>query len=280
MFYEIYKKQIWISVIILLLIIVWITFLFKNQDSKILKNIDIKVSSGSVNFNDSQLTDMKGRYDYYQVYLYPETFDIICNSDKKELCKSVEKNKSTFKTNVIWFFWRDLTKWNAWEVEIKTYFNESDVDTAMLKNIFIQMQIRPDFIKTPDTDTLKYFEYKKENNPDTEITLNEMEIMCFNNIKESIPAWSFDEENIIKDRVKNECSSFWNMSPVDIAFGWISKDDDTEINMWLNITELKVLYKFFVRKWLNFEEKLTEQKIIKTDIKTSSKFKLSEILSF
>lgn len=264
----------------LLLIIVWTTFLFKDQDSKIVKNIDIKVSSGSVNFNDSKLTDTKESYDYYQVYLHPETFDITCSSDKKELCESVEKNKDTFKTNVIWFFWHDLTKWSAWEVEIKTYFDESDVDTGMLKDIFMQMQVWDTFNTTPDTDILKYFEYKKENNPDIEITLNDMEIMCLENIKSSIPLWSFDEENIIKDRVKNECGSFANMSPIDIAFGWISEDDDTEITIWLTITELKVLYKFFVKEWLEFEEKSIQEKIIKTDIKTSSTFKLSEILSF
>lgn len=281
MFYEIYKKQIWITIFgLLLLVIILITFLFKGQDSKIVKDIDIKVSSGSIKFEDSKLADIKGKYDYYQVYLYPETFDITCSSVKKEFCDNVEKNKNTFKDNVIWFFGHDLTKWNAWEVEVKTYFSESDVDTGMLKDIFIQMQISSDFIKTPNADILKYFEYKKENNPNSEIIVNDMEIICFEGIKSSIPEWTFDEENIIKDRVKNECSGFADISPIDVAFGWINKDDDAEITMWVTIKELKVLYKFFVKEWLEFKEKSKEQKIIKTDIKTSSKFKLSEILSF
>lgn len=278
MFYEMYKKQIWISVFLLIfVIIIWSIFFFKGQDSKIVKDMNIKVSSWGIKFEDTKLKWLKWTYDYYQVYLYPETFDITCTSDKKELCENVQKNKETFKTNVIWFFGHDLTKWNAWEVEIKTYFNESDIDNGMLKNIFVQMQIGPDFFKTPDNDILKYFEYKKENNPDIEITLNDMEIACLEWIKSSIPAGSFDEENIIKERVKNECSSFWNMSPIDIVFGWYS-EDDTEITIQLTITELKVLYKFFKKEWLEFKEKSKQEKIIKTNIKTSWKFKISELM--
>lgn len=140
MFYELYKKHIQIGIVLLLILgIFWSLFYINSKDARVIDSIHIDVSSWSVKFEDSKLSWTQEKYDYYQVYLYPNIFEITCISAKKEVCDKIEKAKDSLKTNIIWFIGRDLTKWAYWEVELKTYLEWDTIDNKKLKDLFIQL---------------------------------------------------------------------------------------------------------------------------------------------
>ena len=202
MFYELYKKHIQIGIVLLLILgIFWSLFYINSKDARVIDSIHIDVSSWSVKFEDSKLSWTQEKYDYYQVYLYPNIFEITCISAKKEVCDKIEKAKDSLKTNIIWFIGRDLTKWAYWEVELKTYLEWDTIDNKKLKDLFIQLYNNNGFqgLKKLEGEMVKYFDYKREENPNEEVMVNNFEMSCFEKIRSTIPLWSFDEENLIKN---------------------------------------------------------------------------------
>jgi hypothetical protein len=177
------------------------------------------------------------------------------------------------KGYVVWFFWKDIKTAKLWKVEIETFLSENKNTKNTIKEIFATLYIwNQETIK--NTWYEKYFEYKKTSENDA-IILNSLETMCVTSIKNSIPIWSFDEENTIKQRVKNECQWYANISPIQIAFWWSYEDKD-EIKLGLKITELKVSYKFFKKEEKEFKEKKREELLIPSNIGISDTVNLKD----
>jgi len=276
MFYRMYKKQIYLTLwIISFILILWIWYI--NRVSNPIEWLKVEVKGNSVLFSDTQIKS-NNEFDYYQVYLYPNKFQFSCESQVEWLCQTVEKNKENLKTQIIWFFGHDLTKWSVWEVEIKTYFWEKDIDNWILKDLFTQLYVWNDFTKKAENGYEKYFEFKKQSDNE-QIFLNQMEITCVEQIKQSIPNGSFDEENIVKERVKNECASLWQINPIDLVLWWMNeKEENSEVKLWIFIEELKLVYKFFKKEGKDFIEKKVEEKKVPSNIDVNSSFILKDLI--
>ncbi len=275
MFIDLYKKQIIVWIMLLFLIISFSIY-FINKDRNIVENIKVTVNTWSVTFNDSDITWLNN-YDYYQVYMYPNKYNVICNSKTDWICDKILSKKNLIGSYVLAYFWKDLKKWEIWEVDLKTYFTDEQSNKNMLKEIFINLYTPTQ--NTQKTWYEKYFDFKKQNMQEgEEVILNDMEKMCVENIINSIPAWSYDMENEIKNRVSNDCKMFWNMTPIDMAFWWIKQDDNQEVEFGIDISEVRLWYKFFIKKGLDFEELKNDTKIIPKNIKILDNIKLNELI--
>lgn len=272
-YYSIYNKEIkiffWIFSFIAISIMVYIFLPIWSH----IDNVKINIESWKLVFDDVQMKSTK-EYDYYQTYIYPNKFIIKCQSKDKDICLKIEKNREMLKNNVVWFFWKDLKTGKPGKIEIETFLSNNQNTKNMIKEIFATLYIWNQEIKK-DTGYEKYFDYKKT--PETnKIILNDLEIMCITNIKNSIPIWSFDEENTIKQRVKNECQWYANINPIQIAFGW-STESKEKVKLDLKITELKVSYKFFIKENKEFKEKRIESLIIPSNIEISDSINLKDL---
>lgn len=272
-YYSVYNKEIkiflWISSLILIFLVIYIFLPIWSH----IDNVKINTESWKLIFDDTQMKSIE-KYDYYQTYIYPNKFILTCESKDINICEKIAKNQDMLKNYVVWFFWKDLKTGNPGKVEIETFLSNNQNKKNMIKEIFTTLYI---WNQTPKTESgyEKYFDYKKT--PETnQIILNDLEIMCITNIKNSIPIWSFDEENTIIKRTKDECSWYANINPIQIAFWW-STESKEKVKLDLKITELKVSYKFFKKEEKEFKEKQTESLIIPSNIDITDSVNLKDL---
>ena len=261
-YYSLYKKEI-----IVVSCIIWLVAFFILMYKYLpvwshIDNVTINTQSWKLVFDDTQMQSMQ-EYDYYQTYIYPNTFSLTCESKDQSICLKIEKNQELLKNYVVWFFWKDLNAGKPGKVEIDTFLNDAQNTKNTVREIFATLYVWNQSSKQ-DTWYEKYFEHKKTS-ADNKVTLNSLEIMCITNIKNSIPTWSFDEDNLIKKRVLNECKWYENMSQIQIAFWW-SNPTKEEVKLDIKITEVRVLYKFFKKEEKEFQEKRAEELFIASNM--------------
>lgn len=275
MLYYIYKKQIKIVFVLIISLIIITSWYFFYKEKTLLKWINLELKDNILIFNDSKITKNK-IYDYYQVYLTPKEFNIECNSEIVWVCENPQKIKENFKWNILWFYGKDIKKSISNNIEINSELDLNN-NFSLIKSLVLDWDliIEEDSIENDDQ---KYFSYKKidENTP---IEVNQMELDCLNQIKFSIPEWSFEADNLIRQRVEEECSSFAWLSQADITIWWLSNNDlGKKISLKIDIKSLNINFKFFTKKDKNFELKREENIILNKNIFLETEIKASDIL--
>lgn len=275
MYYYLYKKQINI-ILISIMIAIFGGYVFYYNINPI-KNLNLTLNWSVISYNEKEI--IFKNYDYYQVYLYPEVYSIDCNSKIDWLCDNLLKNKQFFSNYSIWFYWRWLEKWNFWIINIESDLNKDKIDEniKLIFNSLLNWK-KDNNLKVDKWEYNKYFSFKwlSWNSLD----LNDMEIMCLNQIKQTVPIWSFDKENIIKERVKSECEWFWNKSYLDIAYWWyMNEEEKNYVNINFNINKIKVDYKFYKKDWDNFKLLSNNYQIIDSNFKINKKIDIKQLLN-
>ncbi|NUJ97722.1 hypothetical protein HGA92_02945 [Candidatus Gracilibacteria bacterium] len=261
--------------IIIFVIIVFISFYFLFIDDVESKIEEIKMKN-SISIEKGQEEKLK-EYDYYQVYVYPNDFSIECKSSKEDICNTLQTNLDSVKSYPLLFLGQRLRHGEASDMNLDIYFLDSEKNKQTVKDIFKLLYFGKGE-KRKITGDEKYFDFKKTDT-NTGVSLNEMEILCIEGIKNSIIPGTYDEENIIKERAKLECNGLSKIKLENIAFGGnkqLENDDTNIVNLSINISELMILYKFFKKESGNFKEVYKEGKKINKIFTLTSQIDLSE----
>jgi len=267
--YHVKAILIWIIIFILCLYFIYDNNLnTKNQISLIEQNwqeITLKVNDY---LSNKKNTIKKFHYDSYQLNIYPSKFTVKCSSDNLDICKELEKHYYMINGYSLWFSWWDFRIWEDFKFNVDSYLPEE----INIDDLLDQMLSWAYFWNDRGYDSTsyeKYFAFKK-NDENEKVILNELEIICVEGIKNSIIQWTYDEDNIILNRVKSECSWFSNANWVNLNF--VNKDSTTKnnIKLTIQIEELSILYKFFIKDGSNFVENHSESLIVKKPLTLNS----------
>ncbi len=269
-FYTINKKRFILIIIIILLIWGVLYFLFKDIVKSKIEEIKMK---NSISIGKGQEEKFK-EYDYYQVYVYPNDFSIECKSSKEDICNTLQTNLDSIKNYPLLFLWQRLRHWEASDMDLWIYFLDNEKNKQTVRDIFKLLYFWK-WEKRKITGDEKYFDFKKTD-ANTWVSLNEMELLCIEGIKNSIIPWTFDTENIIKERAKQECSWLSSVKLEYIVFWWNTSWKINEVDLSLNIRELLISYRFFKKEWSNYVITYQEEKKIKKDILLSSHLNLDD----
>lgn len=265
-YYDLSKKKILFIVMLIIAIFVSLFYLYTNifSESKNLVWLELKGTWITLKNDMSKLNN----FDYYQVYIYINNYNFKCESKNESICPLLYSNSWAIKDFPVSFIWQDLKKSLNWDVSVDTYFLDEKRNKTLLNDI-LKLLISWNISQSRQNNKWyeKYFEYKKINESD-KIILSEMEIICIEGIKNSIVPWTFDEENTIKTRVKEECSGLSSSIPMNWLYLWWDQTSwEREVNLILEIKELKVVYKFYVKEKWKFIEKGSEERYIKKSLK-------------
>lgn len=276
-----YKKRIliWIWVFLVLIIIVLfflVIFEEKINERKLKKEIPL---------NEKQQEEILQNYDYYQVYIYPQTFNLNCQSSDDKICNILEKNSPLIKDFSLFFIGKELDYTQKSLPKLDLNFLDKEKNEKIIYEIFKLLYVG----KWEKKDTSEYedfFDFKiQETNEERNLT--DMEINCIEWIKNSIIPWTYNEEIIIKERVQEECKNFSN-TPEEIFNLWenIALDKEKnegenyekDIELSISISELRIKYIFFVKEKWNFIEKHSEEKKVNKILNLHSSFSTKEII--
>lgn len=237
-------------------LLLWLWYYYKNINSVSgVKNIAIEHKNSTLSFSDKWIKIGKN-YEYYQVYIYPSKYSILCESKNKQICDEIGKKQDKVKKYILNYISKDLSTSPLGKNEIKVLENNEKMMTT-LNDLF---QLLYKWNHGNNTEKVsQYFEYKKE----SQTPINPMEIQCLENIMTTVTEWSYNAEEEIKQRVTNECKAFENTSNILSNNNTIKKAYPEEtVKFWINIEEVKLEYKFFTKNNGQFTEQYNEDVLV------------------
>lgn len=241
--------------IFLLLFCMWWYYIFYIKVSGIQEKW-IFQTGWNVVFSDETIQRGKA-YDYYQVYAYPKEYSISCNAKHEDICSTIKTNESFASWYILWYISKDLWSSKRWKTQIEI-FNTNEKINSTLNELFEILYKRKDDVSIND-EHKKYFSYK---NDSLFPNINEMEKRCLEQILMTITEWSYWSEEIIQQRVENECKSYETTSEITQNISWWYENTSTKVSFWLDLRSIKLVYKFFSKSNGNFHELYSHEDII------------------
>lgn len=277
MYYLIYRKQI-----IILTWVLFVIFMIFISIYLYWKNIN-PVKNLKTNFSWSELTIdsnsiwLKSKYDFLQIYVYPNNFDLDCTSKNDDyICPNL---KNTLKTidNYIWFKSVNLKNNIDEKLVVNLDLWESKNDKIFLSSLLVTTQMWLNNKEKNKSWYEKYFDFK--NIDENEIVLNEMEIICATQAESLYMPWDYMREDLIKNYILENCSNFWNINSLDIAYWNKELIWEKNIDLNLKIKSYVLKFQYFDLAWGEYKIKKEATKIVDSEYIIKENINISDLLS-
>lgn len=241
------KKYIILIIILLISISLWIYWKFFMFID--LNKIEIKSDNNQIEFNDKQIIDNNLWYNYYQAYIYPEEYSVECTNNNI-VCDKIIKDKNEISKFLLNFTWKNIDNKNIDNIKLDINFMDKEKNIQTLKNIFLSIYNKEIDKKTIAKDGKTI-----------------MQNICEQSVADSIPAWTADYEEMIQKKILETCEGTEKIDNTKIIFLWMNGDEAWSIvKIKINISKLKILYKFFKKENNDFIEKQKQEKFINSSI--------------
>lgn len=272
-YWDIYKKYMPYLLAIIIIVassIYYIEYIEVNKNVTIEdRDIWIKIEENKVILKIDIEQDSEQDFYQYQAYIYPSEFTINCNSNDEKLCTHIISNKEKISTTYLWFSWWDINNTKDFTIDLNDFFTNIFKKESYWENLIDRFHNFEKNLVTinevKETWFEKYFEFKKVNNVN-KILLNNLEIECVQSIVDSMIEWDFWFEEIVKEKVIEQCSmlaSDWENNFFSLEEEKKKAIEEIKTNIEFNITKVKVKYSFLKKQWLSYE--IIEEKEINID---------------
>ena len=195
------------------------------------------------------------KYDYYQLYMYPETYTLDC-SGNSGVCSSITSHEERLKQYTLKFIGKDLKVSSADDIVFDFNFSNYKIQKHLLTSMFEDLFVRENNVENPKTIAQE---------------------ICEETVRSSFPWW-WDDDEFLQEQIDMECVWTDIQWDVQFAFGWGEQwgEENNNPKLKVSIDTMRMVYKFFNKVDWKYIEREVQEKIVENPLVLEATIDLSD----